>query len=320
VLAGDIGRGNFGGLAGDSYHLTYYDASWGRFLKDWAKTNANGTVMEWFLGLTAGLFIFGGLTKSSFEGSAARDIQSRLLSRPDGAVAEVRVSTRPNFRSVAGYLPSATIVARRFAADGLPLFAEPDRSRRGKLDRLSLQMEDFDLRGLRVAKLSALIPDCRFDFDLAVKRRQIRLSQTGEGTGEVQIAAESLEKFVLQKYPLLKTCRMTLENDRVKVTGEGRVGNSPLRFVIEGSVESADGRSLRITRASASINEVASSPGAAASLANSINPILHLDRDLGMYGSVDIARISLRAGMLIAGVRTRIPAEPRWVISRWRFR
>ncbi len=276
--------------------------------------------MEWFWGIAAGLFIFGGVTKSSFEGAAARDIQSRLTMRSDGAAMEVKVTTRPNLRTVAGYLPSATISARRFAADGLPLFAEPDRSRRGKLDRLSLKLEDFDLRGLRVAKLSALIPDCRFDLDLALRQRKIRLSQTGEGTGEVQIVAESLEKFVLQKYPLLKTCRMNLENDRVTLTGEGRVGNTPLRFVIEGSVESADGRSLRITRASASINEVPSTSGAAASLANSINPILHLDRDLGMYGSVDIKGISLRGGRLIVAVKTRIPAEPRWVISHWRFR
>jgi len=276
--------------------------------------------MEWFLGITAGLFLFGGVTKASFERSAARDIQSRLAVRTDGAKILVRVTTRPNFRTVAGYMPSATILARQFAADGLPLYSEPARSRRGKLDRLSLQIEDFDLRGLRVAKLSALIPDCRFDLDLAINLRKIRLSQTGEGIGEVQIAAESLEKFVLQKYPLLKTCLMRLENDRVTVTGDGRVGNSPLRFVIEGSIESADGRSLRITRATASINGVPSAEPAAAALANSINPILHLDRDLGMYGSVDITKIALRGGRLVAMVNTRIPAEPKWVISHWRFR
>ena len=276
--------------------------------------------MEWFLGITAGIFLFGGVSKASFERSAAKEIASRLSPRDDGAVAEVRVTTRLNFRSLGGYLPSATISAQKFAADGLPLFSEPDRSHRGKVDHLSLQMVDFDLRGLRVAKLSAQIPNCRFDLGLAVNHRQIRLSQTGEGTGEVQIAATSLEKFVLRKYPLLKTCQMRLENDRVTVTGDGLVGKSALHFVIEGTIEATDGRSLRITHATAAINGIRSADGAAAALANSINPILHLDRDLGMYGSVDIQRIALREGRLVAQVKTRIPAEPRWVVSHWRFR
>ena len=125
MLVGDIGHGNFGGLAGDSYRLSYYDASRGAVLEKGAKTDANGTVMEWFWGIATGLFIFGGVTKSSFEGAAARDIQSRLTIRTDGAAMEVRVTTRPNLRTVAGYLPSATILARKFAADGLPLLLSP---------------------------------------------------------------------------------------------------------------------------------------------------------------------------------------------------
>jgi len=270
--------------------------------------------MELILWLTGGFLLFGGVTKADFERAAARDLKTVL--RGD---AQVRVTTRPNLATVGGTLPSAKIEASAFSANGLPLFTVPSLSQSGKLDRLVIQLREFDLRGLRVERLEALIPGCRFDLNLAINHKKIRLSRSGEGTGTVQIRARDLEQFVLKKYPAVKAIQMTLQNDRIRVVAEADLGNTRLKFSIDGRMESADGRSLRLVDPVAEINGSPASAASAKALANSINPVLHLDRDLGLYGAVDITTIKLDGNRLIATAATRIPASPAWVLARVRF-
>jgi hypothetical protein len=156
-------------------------------------------------------------------------------------------------------------------------------------------------------------------LNLAINHKKIRLSRSGEGTGTVQIRARDLEQFVLKKYPAVKAIQMTLQKDRIRVVAEADLGNTRLKFSIDGRMESADGRSLRLVDPVAEINGSPASLASAKALANSINPVLHLDRDLGLYGAVDITTIKLDANRLIATASTRIPASPVWVLARVRF-
>lgn len=270
--------------------------------------------MELILWLTGGFLSFGEVTKSQFERSAAAELRSIL-----GNQGKVTVSTRPNLATIGGHLPSAKIVASDFTANGLPLYTEPSLSKRGRLDRLGIELKEFTLRGLLVQSLTAQIPNCRFDLDLAVKRRKFRLSQSGEGTGTVNIRAADLERFILLKYPSLKSCHLSLNKDRAIVEGETSLGTLPIKFRIEGRMESADGRSLRLVEPTAVINGAQSSDSSARALASSINPVLHLDRDLGLSGAVDIQTISLQNNQLMATAKTRIPVSLAYILGNLRF-
>ncbi|PMY18355.1 hypothetical protein C1X37_33915, partial [Pseudomonas sp. FW305-3-2-15-A-R2A1] len=86
-----------------------------------------------------------------------------------------------------------------------PLFVEPKRSKRGWVRKLSLDLSDFTLNGLRVERLAATIPDCNFDMSLAAREKRIRVSKSGTGSGEVVVLAADLERFVLKKFREIKT-------------------------------------------------------------------------------------------------------------------
>ena len=116
-----------------------------------------------------------------------------------------------------GDMKRVTIRAEHFATDGLPLFTEPDRSQKGLVRDLRLELVDFELAGLRVERLSASIPNCRFDYALAVSKRQIRLSKSGVGVGTVVLRDKDLEAFILRKFKEIKRVSVRIEDGRAVV-------------------------------------------------------------------------------------------------------
>lgn len=241
-----------------------------------------------------------------FERAAADDFATLL----QGEGKRVHVQAKVGPEGLWGDVHAVRIQASQFQTDGLPLFAEPSRSRKGHVGSLRIELENFVLTGLQVRRLTAEIPDCRFDFSYALRRKKMRLSQSGVGVGEVEITEKDLERFVQAKYPDIKRC--TLKLDRDKVLFEGRAETRFLKadFWVAARLEPSEGTKIVLTYPRILLNGQVADEGTRSVLLKMLNPVIDLDRDLRLFGAVKAERVTLRDGVLRAYGAVHIPAKP----------
>lgn len=257
------------------------------------------------LGFFGGLLAGAGIVRE-FDTAAARDIRSQL----QGEERRVSVHTRAGASGIWGDVGSVRIRARNFSTDGLPLFVEPARSKAGKLRRLILDLENFSLGPVAIARLHAEISDCRFDRTLAINRKRMRLSQSGVGTGWVEITTAALEAFTLKKFPEIRRCAMTARNDRLNVRGFGEFLVIQTEFEVDAALEVRNGSQLWLTDARITFDGVLADPLSRDAVLRTMNPIVDLDADLKLFGAIQVARITLANDRLRAEGPTRIPVRP----------
>jgi hypothetical protein len=239
----------------------------------------------------------------SFERAASADIASNL--QGDNKEVTVRVS-QPGLD---GSLSSAKISASHFHVDGLPLFTEPERSQRGKVDLLTIHLRDFSLRSLHVEELRADIADCRYDLPLAIREKQVRLSRSGQGPGYVRLTAPALAKFILAKYREIKTVSVRLEHGKVYVEGDGDFLFFRTRFYVSAKLVPRDGVKLFLEDAWILLDGRPALDGSDRVLLQAINPVLDLDEDLKLMGAMQVESLKAGAGVLeVFGIAT-VPAR-----------
>lgn len=258
-----------------------------------------------------GLILFGlGLGAASaevevFERAAARDIRSRLQGEDSQVEVDVMLD---GFRF--GSVATADIKAKDFALDGLPLFTEPERSTAGRIGSLRLNLNNFVLRGLRVEQLSADIPGCRFDLALALKQRELRLSRSGVGDGSVKIHQDDLAEWITRKFAEIKSCKVDASRGSVLVEGYGEFLIVKTDFQVLAKLRAVDGTKLVLDDAKIWFNWQRADPIAAEQLLKTLNPVVDLSKDLGLYDAVLVEEIDARDGYVTARGKTKIPTKP----------
>jgi hypothetical protein len=258
------------------------------------------------LGLFGGLIHLGEVQVRSFENSAAADIASKL----QGPAKQVRVKADVGLEALWGDVCSVDIQASKFSADGLPLYTESKRSHRGLVRSLHIGLSDFDLRDLHVQRLSADIPNCRFDFPLAVNHRQIRLSESGTGEGEVVIGETDLEKFILSKFQEIKRVHVRIDRDKIFVDGYGEFLVVTTNFSVVARLEAPEGDKLMLARARILFDGKAVDAESQRLVLEAMNPIVDLNKDLALFGAIAVEGIELRNGLLVARGQVHIPEAP----------
>lgn len=261
--------------------------------------------------LLASLGVLGGwgkITVRQFEQAAAADIKAQLVG--DHVFVDVKTQLNGLIDGPQGDVLRGTITARHFSTPGLPLFTEPWRSQRGMLRNLRLQLEDFYLGNLRIESLRADIPDCRYDYPLALHKRIIRLSRSGVGTGRVVLRAEDLEAFILKKFREIKTASVKLENGKVTVEGDGEFVLLKTRFLVIAKLGSPDGYTLQLEHARIFFDDRPADELSGQTLLRALNPVVDLRADLKLYDAIRIEGIEIGGGKLEAWGKTKIPTLP----------
>lgn len=256
-------------------------------------------------GIVAWAWALGRSEVRSFELDAAREIGALL----QGEHKRVSVRTRP--AGLTGAFAAAEIRASSFSADALPLFTEPERSTRGVLHELRLDLRDFRLRDLRVERLTAKIPDCRFDYSLAVRSRKIRLSRAGVGSGTVELRDSDLESFVLRKFPEIKRIRIRAEQGTVRVEGYGEFLVVATEFVVIAKLVPKNETQLELSSAEITMDGRPATEPAQKALLRALNPVVDLRADLGLYNAVLLDSVEVVPGRIVAKGRTTIPTRPK---------
>jgi len=244
-----------------------------------------------------------------FERLATEDIRSRLNCGPDTRI-QVRSKLANPLTGPFGDVASVSIEADRFQTDGLPLFTEPWRSAKGKVGTLNLRLREFRLGKLLVQELRAEIPDCRFDYALAISKKKIRLSRSGVGTGYVAIREADLSAFALAKFRELKRIDIRVRKDKVMVDGFGEFIIAKTSFQVIADLEPQDGVRLVLSRPRIYFDWVRADEVASDVLLRELNPVVDLQKDLGLFDAMTIDRLRLQNGLLEAWGRAKIPDAP----------
>jgi len=255
-------------------------------------------------GLLGG-FLLGGAEVRAFESAAARDIRANLQGD-----AKVSVKTRYSFGALSGDLGSVHIDASHFSTFGLPLFTEPQRSKRGRVRKLHLDLTDFSLRGLHVQSLRAEIPECRYDLGLALSRRRIRLSQSGTGPGSVVVSAGDLEAFILKKYKEVKRVSVRLEGGRAIIEGHGTFLILDTDFRVDAALTAVTADQLALTDPRITFDGAPADEASQKVLLDILNPVVDLNRDLSLYGAIRIESVTVDRGQIEVSGPTTIPVKP----------
>lgn len=253
-----------------------------------------------------GLAFAGRAEVARFEKAAAQDILAKL----SGPEARVEVKSNVGPEALFGEVHSVRIRAANFFAEGLPLFTESRRSKRGFVRRLEIDLQDFTLRGLRIDRLHSTIPNCHFDLPLAVRQRRIRLSQSGEGVGTVQISQEHLGAFIRRKFAEIKQATVRIDRDKVFVDGYGEFLIFKTNFSLVARLEPVGGTRLNLAHARMLFDGRVPDPESQRLLLDTLNPVVDLNKDLKLHGAITLERVVLRDGVLTAEGRTRIPELP----------
>lgn len=270
--------------------------------------DGNGAVWWSLFGLGIAGGVFGGSQIAVFERAAAVEIGSNLA----GERKTVSVHAVPNgFSCLWGDVQSVTIQAEEFQVDGLPLFTEPSRSKAGRVGTLRIRLKRFDLRGLICAELSADIPNCRFDFALALRARKFRLSKSGFGEGFVRVERDALEKFILKKYQEIETISVELRGGKLIAEGSGTFLFVKSKFFVIADLEPVNGTQIWLSNAKVFLDGVPATEGASRALLQSLNPVIDENRDLNMYGALKMREVIVRDQYVELRGEAHIPEKPR---------
>lgn len=261
--------------------------------------------------LFVGVVLWGGTSRAirEFETKAARDIAAQL----GGERRQVSVRTKPEgpFGPLFSDLASATITATDFTTEGLPLFTDPERPKTGNLRRLNIELRNFALKGLQIESLSASIPGCKFDRDLALRERQIRLSRSGTGTGTVVVRQEALEPFILRKVREIKRVKVQLGRNKAWIEGYGEFLIAKTEFLVVADLQIEDGTKLNLANARVVFGWQKADEFAKKVLLDALNPVVDLRRDLDLFDAIELTGIELKDGKMTATGNTRIPDRPK---------
>jgi hypothetical protein len=261
----------------------------------------------WLLGGIAALFGFGALTLRGFERAAAQDIGSKLIGEKKKV--SLRVSYPGLLSPVLGEVGTATITASRFRCEGLPLFTEPKRSKKGTIDLLRLDLSDFYLRDLRCERFRADIPSCRFDFALAASRKQVRLSQSGVGVGTVDLLIRDIGPYILKKYGEIKSVEVSTDGDWIRVRGFGQFLVLTANFDVKAKLVT-NGSQLLLSDCIVRIDDKEPDMESASALVNALNPVIDFAKDLDLYDAVDAKSIKVLSDRIQVAGRVKIPVSP----------
>ena len=261
------------------------------------------------LGLFGALLYFGNSEVHHFENLAARDIRASIR----GEHAKVRVATQLNglLGGPFGDLLKVTISASEFQTEGVPLFTQPGLSKKGLIRDLRIELREFDLSGLRVQELTSDIPNCHFDYTLALSKHKIRLSESGIGRGEVIIREHDLEKYILRKFGEIREVSVHIADDRVRVEGYGEFVVIKAHFLVDAKLICLDGTKLALDDAKIWFDGKPADDLARDTLLKTLNPVVDLDKDLKLYDAIYVDGITLRDGRIRAEGSTKIPLQPR---------
>lgn len=238
------------------------------------------------------------------EKTAAREIQQRI-----GGKVSVRIELDGARGLTEWKIRKLTVNAESFTLDGFPFTLETERPKSGHIRRFVMHLRDANLHGLRAESAWAEIPDIYYDRQLALRRRIFRLSATGIGPAEIVVHQAELANYIRRKYaPYIREATVEISPTRTQIEGMMVLLSGTVRFRAVGVLQPREGRYLDLASAQIEIEGTALPPETVEQLRRWLNPIIDVERDLGIYDGLQVDSVLSETERMRALGKAWIPA------------
>jgi hypothetical protein len=174
----------------------------------------------------------------------------------------------------------------------------------GSIGRIALQLRDFDYSGVRVDVGNIEFNSLTYLVDEAGtgSRSEESMKVTGAGPSKAHlvVSAASLQKLMQGRIKDVQDLRLSLQNDRVKITGTrpAPLIGVPMPFSLDGRLEARQGDQLWLSDAQLSLGGAPVPAAMTKSILNSMNPIYVVDFTQRWNFRTDIKTIAARNNKL----------------------
>jgi hypothetical protein len=254
-----------------------------------------------------GLTFLSAFAQRRVEHAADRDIRREV----HGGYVKTMVRSRGIFGLLVGESSTTRIAGAGFLTQDLPFKLEPGGGSRARVGKLELDFRDFTLRTLPLRSLRATIPAVTLDVNQALWNDRIVLRSAGEGTAVAVVDEAGLRMFVAQKYPQYKDLELRLTPGTASLSAQAALFGLPARVEATGGVQVRDGRYLDAVNTIMRLNGKEAAASLTQSIVRTLNPVLDIDKDLGLGGYIYMTRAEIGQGILTVFGRATIPrAKP----------
>jgi hypothetical protein len=252
------------------------------------------------------LFVLSGLVNHRVNRAAEIDLRRALRG------GEVHASIRPEglFGLLIGQSSSTLIRARGFHTSSLPFTIQRGAGLRANVRRLEIKLQDFTLRDAPVKRFTASLPKVSIDIGSALFRERIVIRTAGEGTAVATVDSDGMQRFIQKKYPDFQNVQVALAPGFASVTADVPFLGAVSRVQMCGKLIHREGRYLELSEPVMLLNGREVSAELAQNRARAINPVLDIDRDLGLAGFLYITEVEVGQGILTIRGRATVPADP----------
>lgn len=210
-----------------------------------------------------------------------------------------------------GDLRAVDIDGENLIVRDLPFYLMPNAERTGSIHHLRLHLRDVTLSGLPIARFEVDVPDIRFDIGSAIGRNRLMISRVGSGPAEARIEAGGLRRFILQKYEqILSDVVVWTQNRRLYFSGNARLFLSSQPFTADCLLVPRAGRYVDLIDARIVLNGVRLTPLQARNLITQLNPVLDIEKDLGLGGFLSLTQVEIDDGFVRLEGRATLPPAP----------
>lgn len=222
---------------------------------------------------------------------------------------DICVTPRGLLGMTVGQAYKAKISGGGFSAEKLPFRIEPGGGTVAGIRHLELDLHDIVLRDLGVQTLKADIPFVKADAGRVLFDGHLRFRGAGEGTGTAVLSEGQIERFLAKKRPQFQDLKVKLTSGEALISGKVNVLLPGTPFEAKTSVGIQDGRYLNAVNATVKLGDKPVLPSLALQMQQIVNPIIDVDKDLGLGEWLYITSAEIGEGILTVRGRVHIPAK-----------
>ena len=237
------------------------------------------------------------------ERAAERTLRDRL-----GKVEQVKVDIYRGHRSpFSRTVQEIKVEVKGFALRGEASAAPPISGGarvNGKISKIAIRAEDFEIEGLRVARVDATLREIRYDLLKAVLKRRLRLTGMGEGTVAVRLAGPALERYLAPRVTALDGFRLRLLHGRIEVTGRTKTV-VPIPVTILAGLQVKNRDEIHLSDPRIHVTGVPLPGFLVRRIMNQVNPVADLSQGRGESFVFEIDRLRIAPSGLSANGRVK---------------
>lgn len=218
------------------------------------------------------------------------------------------LATKGDLGTLIGQADSVVVKARGFSSDGFPLRMQRGTGLRAYVRTLKLDFQDITLHGIPVRQFQADIPRVSLDIGRAFFDERVVIRSAGEGTAEAVVESAAMRDYLQKKFPQFSEVVLTLTPGQARIEGDMLVLGSKSKVEAVAKLGIVDGRYVQLVEPALKLNGKPLTPAFAQSLLKSVNPVMDLEKDLGLSGYFTATEVVIGEGRVTVKGIARVPA------------